>query len=108
MNYRPVLSATQIGYSGNKNYQVTSHYYDFYTSYESKNSKYKLLVSYRRIRHHVIENGGVFLPNDSTSTYQDYFDPNVGSNFAISTTTSPIAITDQLRNHLQMFTQYHL
>ncbi len=108
MNYRPVLSAAQIGYSGNKNYQVTSHYYDFYTSYESKNSKYKLLLSYRRIRHHVKENGGVFLPNDSTSTYKDYFDPNVGSNFAISTTTPRIAITDELRNNVHMFHQFQL
>ncbi|MBI1770441.1 MAG: hypothetical protein HYR67_18895 [Bacteroidetes bacterium] len=110
INYRPVLSAAQIGYSGNKNYQVTSHYYDFYTSYESKNSKYKLLLSYRRIRHHVKENGGVFLQNDSIATYKDYFDPNVGSYFAISTssTTPPAATTDELRKNVHLFHQYQL
>jgi len=106
MNYRPVLSAAQIGYSGNRNYQVTSHYYDFYTSFHSKNDKYKLIASYRRIRHHVKENGGVSLP-DSTRTYKAYFDPNSGGYFSIGTNL-PTATTDELRNNIHLFHQYQL
>jgi hypothetical protein len=109
-NYRPILSATQIAYSGNRNYQVTSHYYDFYTSYKSKNSKYKILLSYRRIKHHVKENGGVFLLQNAAATYKDYFDPSAAPYFSISTssTTPPSAVTEELRNNFHLFHQYQL
>ncbi len=46
-NYRPILSVKQVQSTGKSDYQVKSQYYDFYTSYESKNAKYKLLMSYR-------------------------------------------------------------
>ncbi len=107
-NYRPILSAAQIGFSGSKNYQVTSHYYDFYTSFKSKNDKYKLLLSYRRIRHHVKENGGVQVL--STSNYKDYFDPSAAPYFIISTSAAapPSATTDELRNNVHLFHQYQL
>lgn len=110
MNYRPVLSAAQIGYAGNRNYQVTSHYYDFYTAFQSKNSKYKLVASYRRIRHHVKENGGVLLQSNTTvvPAYKDYFDPNAASYFVISATVAPTATTDELRNNIHLFHQFQL
>ena len=106
-NYRPVLSAAQIAYAGNRNYQVTSHYYDFYTSYKSKDDKYKLLMSYRRIRHHVKENGGVLLQTGIPTSYKDYFDPNATPYFAIATGTTPPS-TNELRNNIHLFQQYQL
>jgi hypothetical protein len=115
MNYRPVLSAAQIAYAGNRNYQVTSQYYDFYTSLQSKNSKYKLVATYRRIRHHVKENGGVFLPGTTAATvdYKSYFDPNSGAYFAISPTAAAGATpsrptTDEVRNNIHLFQQFQL
>lgn len=104
INYRPILSAAQIAYSGNRLYQVTSQYYDFYTSYTSKNSKYKLLLSYRRIKHHVKENGGIHLTTDST--YRAYFNPNSSANLTISAGSPPTAFTDELRNQLHLFQHY--
>jgi len=105
-NYRQILSASQIPFGGNKNYQLISHYYDFYSSYESKNKRYKLLVSYRRIRHHVKENGGVKFTTDST--YKAYFDPNAAAYFTISTNTTPTVITEELRNNFHFFHQFQL
>jgi hypothetical protein len=105
-NYRPVLTAAQIAYSGNRNYQVTSQYYDFYSTYSSKNSKYKLLLSYRRIRHHVRENGGVNLQASVDPKYKSYFDPNATGYFVISGGTPPS--TDELRNNFHLFHQFQL
>lgn len=105
-NYRPVLSANQIPFAGNKNYQLISHYYDFYTTFESKNKRYKLLMSYRRIRHHVKENGGVKFTRDSS--YKAYFDPNAIAYFAISTNTTPTIISEDLKVNFHLFHQFQL
>ena len=105
-NYRPILSGNQVPFTGNKNYQLISHYYDFYTSIQSKNKRYKLLFSYRRIRHHVKENGGVKLVSDTT--YKAYFDPNAIAYFTISLNTTPTIFTDELRNNVHLFHQYQL
>ncbi|GHN03231.1 hypothetical protein WSM22_47200 [Cytophagales bacterium WSM2-2] len=99
-NYRPILSVRQIQSQGKNDYQVKSQYYDFYTSYESKNSKYKLLMSYRRIRHQVKEIGGVLLTTIDT-TYAGYFDPNAKTYLAGAT-------TEELRNNFHLFHQYQL
>jgi len=106
LNYRPLLSGNQIPFTGNKNYQLISHYYDFYTSFQSKNKRYKLLFSYRRIRHHVKENGGVKLASDSS--YTAYFDPNAIAHFTISLNTPVIISTDELRNNVHLFHQFQL
>ncbi len=107
-NYRPILSVKQIQGSGKADYQVRSQYYDFFSTYESKNSKYKLLVSYRRIKHHAIENGGVQQKVDTT--YKAYFDPNAVP-FLSAQTTNPsgsFASTDELRTGVHLFQQYQL
>lgn len=58
-NYRPILVEKQIQSFSNNDMQITSHYYDFYTTFKSKNERYKLLVTFRRIRHQAVETGGV-------------------------------------------------
>ncbi|HEV8514375.1 MAG TPA: putative porin, partial [Cyclobacteriaceae bacterium] len=105
-NYRPVLSANQIPFGGNKNYQLISHYYDFNTSFQSKNKRYKALLSYRRIRHHVKENGGVKLA--ANSEYKAYFDANAIAYFTISLNTPVLITTDELRNNIHLFHQFQL
>ena len=105
-NYRPVLSGNQIPFSGNKNYQLISHYYDFNSSFKTKDNRYKLLVSYRRIRHRVKENGGVkfFTP----PAYKEYFAANVLPYFTISTNTPALITTEELRNSFHLFHQLQL
>ncbi len=73
MNYRPILVEKQIQRRQKGDYQTVSHYYDFYTTYKSKNDKYFLLFNYRRIRHRVTENGGVYNP---TNDFLGFFDGN--------------------------------
>ncbi len=106
LNYRPILSGNQIPFSGNKNYQLISHYYDFNSSFKTKNNRYKVLVSYRRIRHHLKENGGVKFIADSS--YRGYFDPNAVAHFTISTNTTPLIITEELRNSFHLFHQFQV
>lgn len=58
-NYRPILVEKQLQSFSNSDMMVTSHYYDFYTTFETKNRRYFLLFNFRRIRHQVQETGGV-------------------------------------------------
>lgn len=104
-NYRPILSVRQIQPSGKTDYQVRSQYYDFYTTYESKDGKYKLLASYRRINHQVKENGGILLKRpglaNADTSYRAYFDPNAVPNLVV-------AASSELRNSFHVFQQYQL
>ncbi len=68
-DYRPLLVDKQIQRSGKGDRQTVSHYYDFHTSFRTKNEKYQGLLNYRRIRHSVEEMGGIVVvdpPEDST------------------------------------------
>ena len=58
-NYHPMNIDKQIQRSRKGDKQTTSHYYDAYTSYRTKDDKYSILVNFRRIRHRVKENGGI-------------------------------------------------
>ncbi|MGC4022064.1 MAG: hypothetical protein QM734_09035 [Cyclobacteriaceae bacterium] len=79
---------------------MKSQYYDFYTTYSSKNNRYKMLLSYRRLNHVVKENGGVlFIAVDST--YKGYFDPNAKPYLTAATSS-------ELRNSLHLFQQFQL
>jgi hypothetical protein len=58
-NYRPILTDKQVLRSGRADRNVISNYYDFYTHYTTKDDRYKIVAAYQRIRHRVIENGGI-------------------------------------------------
>lgn len=107
-NYRPILATKQIQGTGKADYQVRSQYYDFYSTYESKNGKYKLLINYRRIKHHAIENGGVQQKLDST--YRGYFDPQAVPHLSanLASGVGSFASTDELRTAVHFFQQYQL
>jgi len=73
-NYRPILSDKQIDKRRKGDRHVTSQYYDFHSSYRSTDDRYVAYGYYRRLRHRVFENGGVFLPTGSD--FSSYFAAN--------------------------------
>jgi hypothetical protein len=99
-NYRPILVDKQVQRTGKGDRQTINHYYDLYTSYKSKNERYQLLASYRRMRHRVFEYGGILLTPIDT-TYAGYFDENAGPYLKG-------AQSEELRNVFHLFHQYQL
>ena len=101
-NYRPILVDKQVQRNGKGDRQTVSHYYDIYTAYKTKNDKYKFLVNYRRIRHSVIELGGIdIVESDADSTYKSLFDPNVGPKLTKANSV-------QLQNQVHLFQQFKI
>lgn len=77
---------------------VESMNYNLYTWYQSKNKKYVGIASYGRIKHQVIELGGVLI--DSLSTpFIEYFDRNIDSNLQS-------ARGKEVRNQLYTYQKY--
>ncbi|HRI80178.1 MAG TPA: hypothetical protein PLR06_11645, partial [Cyclobacteriaceae bacterium] len=98
-NYRPILVDKQIQRTGKGDRQTISQYYDFFTTFKTKDGRYGLLFNFRRIRHKVNENGGVaFNPGD---TYDDYFGVNVRPNLTA-------AKTEEFRRNIHLVQQYQL
>ena len=98
-NYRPIIVEKMIQREQKTNRATVSHYYDFYTTYASKNEKYFLLFNFRRIRHRVIENGGVRLAEGAP--YEDYFNINAQPNLEA-------AHSEEYRRNIHLFHQYQL
>jgi len=76
-NYRPILTDKQVLRKGKADRNVISNYYDLYTHYTTKDERYRVVASYQRIRHRVIENGGLLVANPLTPSgepsFADYF-----------------------------------
>ena len=74
-NYRPILTDKQVLRSGRADRNVISHYYDVYTHYTTKDDRYKIVAAYQRIRHRVIENGGLTFSalSQTDSAYSSFF-----------------------------------
>jgi hypothetical protein len=98
-NYRPILVDKQMQRQRRGDRQVIAHYYDFYTSFKSKNEKYLLLANFRRTRHRVFENGGVYLK--PTDTFDQYFNQEAEPRLVA-------AEASQLLRNLHVFNQYTL
>ncbi|NJN41684.1 MAG: putative porin [Flammeovirgaceae bacterium] len=97
INFRPILVDRQIQRVGKGNpRQTISHYYDAYTSYQTPNQKYLVLLSFRRIKHQVLESGGAI--KDSTS---NRFDPNAQLNLTE-------AKSIELRRNFHLFQQFSM
>src|SRR5687768_6439022 len=58
--FRPLLIDKQIQRQGKGDRQVRATYYDIYTAYQTPDSSYRVMFSYRRNKHETDENGGVF------------------------------------------------
>lgn len=101
-NYRPILVDKQIQRNGKGDRQTISHYYDAYTAYKSENKKYQLILNYRRIKHTVVENGGInVIASPFDSTYQSIFDPN-------NTPRLTKAKSIHLQNQVHLFHEYRI
>ncbi len=99
-NYRPLMVDKQIQRTGKGDRQTISHYYDFYSSYKSKNDRYLLLFNLRRLRHRVNENGGILLA-ERDSTENAFYDPNAAPYLRA-------AQTEERKVAFHMFQQYQL
>ena len=98
-NYRPILVDKQIDKRRKGDRHVTSQYYDFHSHYTSKNDRYLIYGFYRRLKHTVNENGGVFLREGAD--FNEYF----------ATSASPVlyaASTSDLKRELQVNHRYRL
>ena len=97
-DYRPILVDRQLQRKKGTR-QTVSHYYDFYTTYKSKDDRYLLLANFRRIRHKVNEEGGVV--HKETDPYSKYFDPNARNSLVA-------AQTEEYRRNIHIYQQYQL
>ena len=98
-NYRPILVDKQIDKRRKGDRHVTSQYYDLHSHYTSKNDRYLIYGFYRRLKHSVNENGGVFLREGAP--FNDYF----------ATSASPVLYAAQntdLKRELQINHRYRL
>jgi hypothetical protein len=98
--FRPLLIDKQVQRQGKGDRQVRATYYDLYTSYQSPDSSYRLMVNFRRNKHETDEYGGVFDDVDGF-TYKDYFFINAQPNLHD-------ASSRELRMNAHLFHQYEV
>ncbi len=94
--YRGIFADKQLQYRKNVR-NTRSNYYDLYTTYQTKDSTYRIFVNFRRMYHRVNEFGGVRV-QDSTDLFS-FFDIN-----AKPWLTTPS--TEDLRTNFHLFHQY--
>ena len=95
--YRGLFVDKQIQRRGKNDRITRSNYYDAFTSYQNKDSTYRLFINLRRMFHRVNEFGGV-RPEDSTRL-TDYFDVNARP--WLTTASS-----EDLRTNFHLFHQF--
>jgi hypothetical protein len=98
-DYRPILVDKQIQKLRKGDRHVISHYYDFHTSYRTKDEKYSLYANFRRIRHRVRDNGGI--DTSGVKLPKGIFDTNARPYL---TTVE----TSELRTNVHLFHQYKI
>ncbi len=100
LTYRGMFIDKQVSRIGKGDRIVRSQYYDFFTTYQTKDSTYRLFANFQRQNHQVSENGGV--RTDALQfEYPDYFDPN-----ALPRLTG--ANNKELRMNVHLYHQYSL
>lgn len=99
--YRGLFVDKQIQRKGKADRITRSNYYDAYTTYQNKDSTYRIFFNFRRSFHRVNEFGGVRVdPEDSTGLI-DYFDINAKPWLTT-------AQSDDLRMNVHLFHQYSI
>lgn len=98
-DYRGLFIDKQIQKRGKGDRNVRATYYDLYTSYQSKDSTYRLFFNYRRSVHKVFEYGGI--NNTDDKPYSEYFYNNAQPSLTQ-------ASSDELRMNLHLFHQYEI
>lgn len=103
-NYRPILTDKQIPQRVKAVRNVISNYFDIYTHYTTKDDRYKVVASYQRIKHRVIENGGI----TPTTTIGGSDEPTYASYFGQVTPKLTEASNYEQHNKLHLFHQFNL
>lgn len=98
-NYRGLFIDKQIQKTGKGDRHVRGTYYDLYTTYQSKDSTYRLFFNYRRSKHEADEYGGISDPE--SLQYEEFF-------FVNAQPTLTEASTKELRMNLHLFHQYEI
>jgi hypothetical protein len=96
--YRGLYIDKQILRRGKGDRTTRSHYYDAFTSYQSKDSSYQLFANIRRMYHRVNEFGGVVVQGEDSS-FAEYFAANARPWLAQ-------AESNDLRMNFHLFHQY--
>lgn len=76
VTYRGLFIDKQVGGTGKNDRITRSNYYDFHTTYQNKDSTYRLFFNFRRSFHRVEEYGGVALADSLINNLPSYFGEN--------------------------------
>lgn len=96
-DYRGLFIDKQVQRSGKGDRNVRSTYYDLFTTYQSKDSTYRLFFNFARNNHEVAEYGGVVHNEDYD--YPEFFLQNIRR-------TLTAASSRELRMNLHLYHQY--
>ncbi|MBL0743735.1 putative porin [Chryseolinea lacunae] len=98
-DYRAILIDKQIQRQGKGDRSTRSTYYDIFTSFQSKDSTYRLFFNFRRTRHETNEYGGI-LQRDGF-VYKDYFASDAQPNLHD-------ALSGELRMNIHLHHEYKI
>ncbi len=101
ITYRGMFIDKQISRLGKGDRLVRSQYYDFFTTYQSKDSTYRLFANFRRQNHEVAEGGGVRTDLFNPFPYASYFAIDAQPRLTE-------AISTELRMNIHLYHQYTL
>jgi hypothetical protein len=96
--YRGLFIDKQIQRQGKGDRNVRSNYYDAYTTFQSKDSTYRLFFNFRRNKMQADEYGGVLL---RSNVFADYFNVNAQPSLTQ-------AESDELRSNIHLYHQYKI
>ena len=97
--YRALLIDKQVQRQSKGDRSVRSTYYDFYTTYSTKDSSYRVVASFRRNNLDADEYGGIRITDNFT--YKDYFSTNAQPKLLD-------AAQNDLRMNFRVYQQYSL
>jgi hypothetical protein len=101
LTYRGMFIDKQVSRQGKGDRNVRGQYYDFFTTYQSKDSTYRVFANFRRNNHEVAEFGGVRNDVPFNFQYTDYF-------LKTSQPWLTEAINRELRMNIHLYHQYKI
>jgi hypothetical protein len=97
--YRGMFIDKQISRQAKGDRNTRGHYYDFFTTFQSKDSTYRIFANFRRGNHETAEFGGVRNDVPGSFTYKNFFTLD-------SQPWLTEAVARELRINLHLFHQY--
>jgi hypothetical protein len=98
-NYRGILSDKQFNRNGKGDRNVEGTYYDLFTTFQSKDSTYRVFANFQRNKHTATELGGVRSDVPQDFPYIRYFDKEAQPKLLA-------AYSSELRTNFHLFHQY--